>query len=415
MKRPLALAAALIVMLGGAVCAAPDPLEAQARRFVMLATALGRLYPREIDAYWGPPELDMRGRGPAPTLAGLGRDVERLHAEVLHDPPSPRRDRLAGRLGQLRALLAVIGKPHALSFDQQARQIYAVETPPPDPALQARALAVLARTLPGRGDVSTRLTAWRARFTIPADFRRAVFLRALAECRARTAKHWPLPPGEKVDVVWSAAVPAAWHRYQGAGRSRLEINPEAVADPGAALDVACHEAYPGHHAQFLALEAAAGPQGLAVEDKVVILRSADQALREGAAEAGVDLVFPAAERLAFTRKVLFPIAGLDPRQAGAFEKIRAAAALRSRAALPVLRDYYDGRMASGDAVAHLVIDAQIASPEALLDFTRDMGAYVSGYTAERLLVAACLSRQAGTDARWTALRAMAAERRLPCR
>lgn len=411
MKRLLVLA--LVAALGASARAAPDPLDAQGAHFVMLATSLGQLYPKEIDAYWGPPELDRRTRGPRPSMAGLRRDLGQLRGAVAGDAPSPRRDRLLARLDQLTALLTVLEHPRAMPFDAQARAIYGLSVPPPDSKALAHAQAVLARSLPGRGAVSTRLAQWRARFVIPDDRRRAVFMRALAECRARTQAHWPLPPGEAVDVVWTGAVPAAWHRYQGHGRSLLQINPDAVADPGTALNVACHEAYPGHHVQFLAMEAAAGPHGLPVEDTVVILRSSDQVLREGAADAGVDVVFPAAARLAFTRDVLFPMAGLNPRQAVAFETIRAAASALSPAALPVLRDYYDGHMASGDAVARLVMDAQVASPEAMLDFTHDTGAYVLGYTAARAMVAACLTQPRIED-RWRTLRAMVTAQKLAC-
>lgn len=395
--------------------AAPDPRDDQGRRFVLLATALGRLYPEEVDAYWGPPALDRRKVGPMPTLAGLRRDAARLKADVARDAPSPRQARLAARLDQLSALLTVLEKPRALSFDAQAARIYGITVPPPDGAALAKARATLTRLLPGQGDIATRLAAWRARFMIPEYRRRAVFVRALEECRARTLAHWPQRANETVDVIWTRDVPAAWHRYQGDGRSQLQINPDAVADPGAALDVACHEAYPGHHAQFLAMEAAAGPQGLAVEDKVVILRSGDQMLREGAAQAGVTLAFTPAQRLAFVRGTLFPLAGLDPRQAASFEKIRAAADMLAQATAPILRDYYDGRMASGDALARLVMDAGISSPESLLDFTRQMGPYALGYTAARSQVDGCLTRARPGADRWAMLRIMSAQLRMPCR
>ncbi len=398
-----ALAVALVLFVSGAQ-AAPDPLDGQARRFVMLATSLGHLYPKEVDAYWGPPELDMRNRGPVPSLAGLHHDLAQLRGAVAGDAPSPRRDRLAGRLQHLLALLDVIAKPRALSFDDEAKAVYGVVAPPPDSAAQARAREVLDGLLPGRGDLSSRLGAWRARFMIPDYRRRAVFLRALQECRARTLAHWQLPADEQVEVAWAADVPAAWQRYQGHDRSRLEINPAAVADPGTALDVACHEGYPGHHAQFLVM-AMGG-----VEDSVVILRSPDQVLREGAANAGVDLAFPPVARLAFTRDVLFPMAGFAPRDAARFLAVHRAVTDLSLSVMPILRDYRDGRLASGDAMAHLVLDAQVSSPEALLEFTRDFGAYVAGYTVARDMVAACVAARAGKGDRWAALRAIIADR-----
>jgi hypothetical protein len=405
MKSLLALV--LAAGLVSSARATPDPLEMQARRFVVLATSLGHIHPKEIDAYWGPPELDMRKHGSMPSLAGLRQDLIRLRGDVARDAPSVRRDRLGTRLDHLIALLGVIEKPRALGFDQQARQVYGVVLPP-DGYGRSRALAVLNRILPEHGDLTSRLAAWRTRFVIPQERRKAVFLRALAECRARTLAHWPLPPDEKVDVVWDADVAAAWHRYQGRHSSLLQINPAAVADPGSALDVACHEAYPGHHAQFVVMDDAAGPHGLPVEDTVVILRSPEQVLREGAANYGADLAFPASARLAFMRDVLFPLAGLDRKQAASFVQVHRTVGELALSVLPTLRDYHDGRIASGDAMARLVLDAQVTSPEALLEFTRDMGAYVTGYTAAQDMVANCVVARAHQGEHWTALRAIVA-------
>jgi len=78
--------------------------------------------------------------------------------------------------------------PRALSFDEQARQVFGMAPPPPASAGQVRALATLNRLLPGRGDVTARLAAWRARFVIPEGRRKAVFLReAVRELGLRDA------------------------------------------------------------------------------------------------------------------------------------------------------------------------------------------------------------------------------------
>jgi len=387
----------------------PAPLEGQARRFVMLTTALGHLRPAEIDAYWGPADLDLRKKGGTASLATLRHGLVQLRDDVARDASSVRRDRLAERLDHLIALLDVIERPRSLSFDQQAHRVYGLVAPPPGISGQTRTLAKLDRLLPGHGDLTSRLAAWRARFVIPEQRRKAVFLRALAECRVRTLARWPLPPDEKLDVVWTTEVPAAWHRYRGHHHSLLQVNPAAIADPGSALDVACHEGYPGHHVQFLAMDASAGPRGLAVEDTVVILRSPDQVLREGAANYGVDLAFPDSARLAFTRDVLFPLAGFDRHQAASFLQVHGAVGELARSVLPILRDYYDGRTASGDAMARLILEAQVSSPEALLEYTRDTGAYVSGYTVARDVVAACINARTGQGLdRWQALREVVA-------
>jgi hypothetical protein len=399
MKRiPALVLAALLV---SPAQAAPDALDTQARQFVRLALVLGHIEPHAVDTYFGPPGLDA----PARSLNALQGDLKQLAAALRRDPPSARRDRLIRKVDSMLALTGVMKAPHALSFDEEAQRIYGVVVPLPDAKGQARARAALDRLLPGRSDLNSRLAIWRARFEIPEARRKEVFLRALAECRARTLAHWPLPPDEKVDVVWGADVPAAWHRYQGHDRSRLEINPDAVADPGTALDVACHEAYPGHHAQFLAL--AAQPGGMAVEDSVVILRSPEQVLREGAANYGIELAFPPSARLAFTRDVLFPLSGFDRRDAARFVQVHRLVGELALSVLPILRDYRDGRLASGDATAALMLQGLVVSPQALLEFTQDTGAYVIGYTAARDLVRACVATR-GKD-QWATLRAIVAK------
>jgi hypothetical protein len=178
-------------------------------------------------------------------------------------------------------------------------------------------------------------------------------------------------------------VPAAWHRYRGDGRSTLQINPQAVALVGQAIDVACHEAYPGHHAQFLLLTQHAGPMGPPVEDTIALLHSPASVLREGAANFGVELVFPLAERVAFDSDVLFPLAGLDPSQAARYEHVNALVVALSTAALPILASYRDGGLSFGQAADELRTKALVSSPQSLLQFVEEQGAYTLGYTAAR--------------------------------
>ncbi|MCP5411391.1 MAG: hypothetical protein H6924_04545 [Alphaproteobacteria bacterium] len=407
MKRRLAGLAglgALAALLGALYFVSmPAPLEGQGRRFVVLALGLDRIEPGAVDAYFGPPDLRDKVV-PAPTLAGLRADLVRLGRDVAADAPSPRRNRLAARVAHLIALSDAMAGPHAMSFDDQARRIFGVTPSAPDPARLAALRDALTAALPGPGALSDRLAAFRARFVIPPDRRKAVFQRALAGCRARTlvhsGAHWHLPPEEKLTVEWTDDVGAAWQRYQGDDRSLLQVNPDGVAYIGTALDVACHEAYPGHHAQFL-LWTAAAP--LPVEDTVVILRSPDQLLREGAANYGVDLAFPPKDRLAFQRDVLFPLAGFDPALAAQYVRVHALAGEMALAATPILRDFYDGRTTPFDAGYALERRAMIASPQALLQFTYKYGAYALGYSVARDLVQACVAARGKTTGRWRTL------------
>ena len=380
----LLLLAWLVWRVHFAAAPAPQPaIERQARRFVSLALTLGKIAPDEVDSYFGPADLKpVAGKASLPELradlADLAADLRDSKAAA-----TPRGAILAERTDRMITLVNVMGPVPPLSFDDEARRLYALPPPALDTAAFARARAALEELLPGDGPLSKRVEAFRSRFVIPPDKREAVFRHALAECRRRTLLHWQLPQSERVDVQFTDAVDAAWHRYQGNLTSILQINPNAVALLGSAIDVACHEGYPGHHVQFVLAEAAAGPGGLPIENRVVLLRSPASVLREGAADFGVALVFPAAERIAFERDVLMPLAGLAQADAARFGQVRDLLARLAPAAFPILRAYRNGTLDKAAAAAALERDALVASPLPLLEFTDGMGAYVAGYTSVR--------------------------------
>jgi hypothetical protein len=380
-------ATATLALLLLSTCAKPEAaatpdIEAQARRFVALALEVGRQAPAEIDSYVGPEDLKPAVAAPQRSLAALQADIARLQRDMVAPDPDPRRRRLQERTQRLGALVEVMGSAAPLLFDVEAQRLYGLDSAPVDEARFAAARAALDHLLPGNAPLSARVEAFRARYIVPEGLRPALFARAIAKCRAQTLRHWPLPVGERLDVDWRADAGAAWHRYLGGYRSRLIINPQAVAFLGSIVDVACHEGYPGHHAQFVIAEAAV-VGGLPVEDRLVLLRSPGSVVREGAADQGVGIALPPAERLAFDRDLLFPMAGFQPGEAARFEAIRARLDDLAPAALPVLRAYRDGRIDAETAAAALESKALIASPAALLGFVDHFGAYVAGYTGVR--------------------------------
>ncbi|WP_420141819.1 hypothetical protein [Sphingomonas sp.] len=377
-----------------------DGLEQSARRFVRLGLALRQIAPEEIDGYFGSPPNEAPADESTPRLATMDGKIGQLMETLRQLPASARRDRLLLRSQGLRTLVGLIERPGSMPFEEEQRRLYGIATPPLDQAAFARVRAELNRLLPGEGSLGRRIEAYRRSLIVPEAARPALFARALAECRRRTRQHWSLPANEQTDVEWTGAVDAAWHNYQGEYRSTLRVNPQAVAFIGSAVDVACHEGYPGHHTQFVLAEMG----GLHVEDRLVFLRSAGSALREGAAEYGVSLVFPPDERLGFERDVLFPMAGLPPAEAARFERVRQLSYALAPAALPILRAYRDGRIDRDEAADALEHDALIASPRALIAFVDSLGAYSAGYTAARVRVQSAVERGAPTlAARWDRL------------
>ncbi len=400
------------VAVGFAVAAGGSEPEQAAETFVGLTLRLSAMrgHEEEVDSYFGPQTLHPTTQDDPGGLVQLRADADALFSrmeleEAAH--PTPRGSRLLVQIRSFDILLQVIGPAaRAESFEDEARRLYARPVPSFEAGATRQVIAALEATLPGPGPLSQRLTGFYRDFIVPADRRHVVFERALRECRSRTLAHWQLPRAEKLDVEWTDSVPAAWHRYRGGWRSTLQINPDAVALAGSAIDVACHEAYPGHHAQFLLEDRRAQPAGLPVEERVVLLRSPASVLREGAANFGVELAFPFEERVAFEERVLFPLARLDPRQARRYETVHRLVDQLSAAAAPIIASYRDHRLSSDDAEQQLANEALVTSPGALLKFADHYGAYVLGYTAVRDSVrdyVKARSRITGTD-EWAVLR-----------
>jgi hypothetical protein len=377
------------VAVGSAVAAGgSEPVQA-AETFVGLTLRLGAMrgHEEEVDSYFGPQTLHPAAQDGPGGLVQLRADADALLSrteleEAAH--PTPRGSRLLAQIRSFDILLQVIGPAaRAESFEDEAQRLYARSVPSLEAGATHQIIAALEAALPGPGPLSQRLAGFYRDFIVPADRRRVVFERALRECRSRTLAHWQLPRAEKLDVEWTNSVPAAWHRYRGGWRSTLQINPDAVALAGSAIDVACHEAYPGHHAQFLLQDQRAQPAGLPVEERVVLLRSPASVLREGAANFGVEVAFPFEERVAFEERVLFPLARLDPRQARRYETVHRLVDQLSATAAPIVASYRDHRLSSDDAEQQLANEALVTSPGALLEFADHYGAYVLGYTAVR--------------------------------
>jgi hypothetical protein len=413
---PLLLLAAMLSSPPEATAATGISLEQAGERFVTLALELATIkgHADEVDSYFGPASLRPRDGEPPPTMAELSSQTEALLQQLSRlqeRAPTRRAARLVGQVRSFNALLQVIRYPGRWSFEQEAAGVYGMAVPAVDPAATAKTLAALSAALPGSGALSLRLEEFLSDFVVSPERRQAVFESALQECRRRTLAHWRLPADERLKVEWTGSVPAAWHRYRGHDFSLLQVNPDAIVLVGSAIDIACHEAYPGHHAQFLLMRQNAGPAGLPVEDEIVLLRSPASVLREGAANFGVELAFPFEDRVRFDREVLFPLAGLAPAQAYRYETVHRLVDRLSAAAAPILAAYADRRISFGVAASELQSEAQISSPEALLQFLDQYGAYTLGYTVARDIVGDYVrarSRLTGKD-EWTVLRSVVAQ------
>ena len=405
-QPPLAARIGALILLGVlSACGPTSPdarLDQLATRYVKQAMHLDRLRPGEVDAFFGPQRLDTRGEPAESTLEEIRENLNELLLALSH-ARSERGLRLRRRVAELEAVVAFLSGGERLSFPEEARRLFGVDWVEPETLGMEAARSNLEAALPGRGSLRARMVALRRQLTIPAERRQAVFEAALEACRQRTLEHWKLPGEERITLEWTRDVDAAWHRYEGDSHSTLSINPLAMATVDQSLEIACHEGYPGHHAQFVLFEMAAGEEGLALEDKLVLLRTPASALREGAAMAAVELVFPESERLAFERDILFPLAGLNPQLAERYAALRADLEQLALAVPAIIRDHEDLQLSDADAINRLQSEALVASPRALFAYAHQFGAYIAGYT---LVDVAMATRLGGLSpaAAWEQLR-----------
>jgi hypothetical protein len=314
---------------------ASRPKEAQAagmngiaERYVKLVLALGQHDADYVDAYYGPPEWKKEaaaGKVPLDELAARARDLLRDVAAV----PAPKDEldklRMQYLERQLSALAARIRmlKGERLSFDEESRALYDAVAPTLPESHFQKILDELEKHFPGTGPLVTRYDAFRRQFVIPREKHDAVFQAAIRGCRERTLKHVTLPGTERFTLEYVTNKSwSGYNWYQGNYRSLIQMNTDLPIYIDRAVDLACHEGYPGHHVYNVLLEKNLVHDRGWTEFSVYPLFSPQSLIAEGTANYGIEVAFPGPERLAFEKSVLFPAAGLDPARADEYYQVQ---------------------------------------------------------------------------------------------
>ena len=373
-------------------------LDKIAHGYVELALAIGEHDPNYVDAYYGPEDTRAKAQAAGADLATLARRAGELVAAAEALPRTVvgpdaqllalRHDYLRHQLASATARIELL-RGRKMSFDEESKALYDAVAPRHDEAyFQARLdrIAAVLDTLPvapgasqpsARGSLRDRVEALRKQVTIPHEKLAAVFERAIAECRARSATHVALPAGESFTVEQVSDKPwSGYNWYQGGYRSVIQVNVSLPIWIDRAIDLACHEGYPGHHLYNALLEREFVRGRGWPEFQVYPLFSPQSLIAEGTANYGVELAFPSEERLAFERDVLFPLAGLDPGLAAPYARVRELIDELSYAGNEAARRYLDGAIDAPTAAAWLE-RYTLVSPERAQQRVRFFDAYRS--------------------------------------
>jgi hypothetical protein len=435
-------AAALCVLRLSAQSIGSLPMNDIAEQYVRLVLAVGQHDADYVDAFYGPAELKAAAERDNRSLEEIAAAARALIARVPRAEPGGSAtavpDRRASAVGgavdeaelsrlrqeylrrQLQSLEARVQilRGERLTFDEESQALYDAVAPEHAAEHFEAALRELEPLLPGAGPLVERYDRFRAGFVIAPDRLSRVFDRAIEECRARTSRHIALPPGESFRVEYVTGKSwSGYNWYQGHFRSLIQVNTDLVIYVDRAVDLACHEGYPGHHVYNVLLEKHLVRDRGWTEFTVYPLFSPQSLIAEGTANYGIEVAFPGAERLAFERDVLFPLAGLDAMRAEAYYRVQALADRLAYAGNEAARGYLNGRMNRSQAVDWLMRYSLMSRPRAeqRTRFMDQYRSYVINYNLGKDLIQAYLEAQApgSGERRWGAFASLISSPRLP--
>ena len=357
-----------------------DSMNEAAVRYVKLVLAVGQHDPDYVDAYYGPPEWKAEAEHAKTPLARIAAEAEQLIGQL---PPQPagddelaalRHEYLRKQLGALRVRVGMLSGA-VLKFDEESRGLYDAAAPVHPESYFQNVLDELEKLLPGSGALIERYDAFRKGFIIPSDKLGLVFDASIAECRNRTLPYAQLPDGESFTVEYVENKPwSAYNWYKGNYLSLIQVNTDLPIYVDRAIDLACHEGYPGHHVYNVLIEKHLVRDRGWVEMSVYPLFSPQSLIAEGTANYGIDIAFPGDERLAFERDVLFPLAGLNATRAAEYHQVRQLVSRLSYAGNEAARRYLDGEIDRAAAAGWLARYAMM-SPASAEQRTRFMDRY----------------------------------------
>jgi hypothetical protein len=307
-----------------------------------------------------------------------------------------------------------------LTFDEESKALYDAVAPTHADSEFDTVLKELESRLPGQGALSDRYDKFRSQFTIPKDRLDATFKAAIEGCRSRTLAHLSLPAGESfvVEYVTNKSW-SGYNWYKGNYHSVIQVNTDLPIFADRAIDLACHEGYPGHHVYNVLLEKTLVRDRGWVEFSVYPLRSPQSLIAEGSANYGIDIAFPRAERLQFERSVIFPTAGLDPAGVDGYYSVLSLVDRLSYAGNEAARRYLNGQIDAAAAAKWLERYGLYSPPRAQqrMRFVDQYRSYVINYNVGKDMVARYVESQSngGADAarRWDVFTQLLSSPRLP--
>jgi len=388
-----------------------------AENYVKLVLEIGSYKDDYIDAYYGPEKFKPNSSNIKEIDSVLINSFNN-RTDVLLNDLEALKDYQATEIEVSRfrflskQLLSVKGIIFQISggkfqFDQEARILYDAEPPKFRNNHFETIINMLDSLLPGNSNVRERITQLKDNFIIPPNKLDKVFTAAINECRKRTLQHMQLPTNEnfKVEYVKNKSW-GGYNWYKGNSYSLIQVNTDLPVYIDRAIDLAAHEGYPGHHVYNTLLENNLVKKRGWVEYSVYPLFSPISLIAEGTANYGIDVAFPGNDRIEFEKDVLFPIAGLDAKNADLYYEVLSLTEELSYAGNEAARNFLDGVWTREESVKYLQKYNLFSKEKAekRLDFIEQYRSYVINYNYGKDLVKNYIISKGGTtdnpEKRW---------------
>lgn len=367
---------------------AGQALTGIATAYVQLSIEIGTHEKGYIDAYYGPKPLFQaavaKPRDKAALLLATRALMETVQAAMpsLADPIERRRAAFLG--AQLRAAETRLEMMQGVrfAFVDEAERLFGIRPELKPLSAYEAPLAAVAALIPGDAPLATRVETWLDQFTIPKERLQTVFDAAIARCRGRTATHVAMPAGESFDLQFVTGKSwSGYNYYLGGYHSIIQVNTDLPIRLSRALDLGCHEGYPGHHLLNMKIEEQLVRGRGWVEFSIYPLYSPQSLIAEGTANYGIDLAFPGKTRPDTERDILMPLAEIAPPADDRYWQLLDAMKALQGARLTIAQQYLDGQIDRPTALA-LTQKYLLVSParaEQMTAFTDTYRSYVINY------------------------------------
>lgn len=383
-----------------------EKLNTLAEKYVRLGLTIGQYDTDFVDAYYGPDSLKpTTAKGetfPKDTFLTAVSDLQTalstLAGKAENDTIRTRANWIIQQLTAFSRRIKIFTKEYK-PFDEESKELFGVVAPVyPETHFQTL-IASLDSLLPGKGPVADRFQQLANQFIIPKGKLDTVFKTAIAEARKRTLEHYPLPANETFTLEYVTGKSwSGYNWYKGNYTSLIQISADLNIFIEKAIDLGCHEGYPGHHVYNMLLEKNLYHDKGWVEISLYPLFSPQSLIAEGSANYGIELAFPGTEKNVFTRNVLLPLAGLNSANLDLYFKALAIKGALNYSRNEVARGLLNGTMTEEESMRWLM-NYTLLNKEASIksiSFIKNNRSYVINYNYGQDLV----KKYIGETNRW---------------